>query len=115
MPAPITTMSTEDGSFSSLATGWTGGDTLACLDGSCEVAEPFLVGLVLDRDRELAMAHYLAIAVAEPARDLVVGADGHVSVQDVVVDMLRHLFPALRARQQLQLVGELAQPVMLEG
>ena len=35
--------------------------------------------------------------------------DRYESMQDVVVDVLRHLLPALRPRQQLQPVREIAQ------
>ena len=56
-----------------------------------------------------------AVAIAELAGDRVVGADGHEGVEDVVGDVPGHLLPALRARQQLQLVGQVAQPVMVEG
>ena len=47
-------------------------------------------------------------------RDRVVGADGDEGVQHLVVDMLRHLLPSLRARQQLEFVGKVAQPEMIE-
>src|SRR5512140_3282901 len=73
IPAPITTMSTALGSSSSLATGWRGGDTSGGLDGLGERAQPFLVGLVLDRDRELAVGDHLAVARGQLLRDLVVG------------------------------------------
>ncbi len=70
--------------------------------------------VVLHRDREFAVGDHAAIAVAELAADRVVGRDRHESVQDVVVDVLRHLFPALRPRQQLQPVCEIAQTEMVE-
>src|SRR6478736_3322181 len=115
MPAPITTMSTALGSFSSLATGWTGGDTLACLYRLRERAQTFLVGVVLDRDREFAVADHLAVSRGQLLRDLVVGADRDVGVQHLVIDPLRHLLPTLRPREQLEFVREVAQPMMGEG
>src|SRR5689334_14237577 len=115
IPAPITTMSTDFGSFSSLATAWTGGDTLLCLYRLRERAQTLLVGLVLDRDRELAMGDHLAVARDELLRDLVVGADRDVGVQHLVADLRWHLLPPLRAGEELELVGEVAQAVMGEG
>src|SRR6187431_683685 len=99
MPAPITTTSTDAGSLSSLATGWTGGDTSGGaegrtprrrealrLDRAGEAPQALLVGLILDRDRELAVGDHLAVALGEFLRDLVVGADRDVGVQHLVVD-----------------------------
>src|SRR3954471_17032308 len=101
MPPPITTTSADAGSFSSLATGWSGGDTsggaedrparrreVLRLDRPGEATQPFLVGAIPDRDRELAMGDHLAVALGELAGDLVVGADRDVGVQHLVVDVL---------------------------
>src|SRR5690348_16769901 len=115
MPAPITTMSTDFGIFSSPGTDWTGGDTLSCLYRLREPAQTLLVGLVLDRYRELAVGDHLAVARRELLRDLVVGPDRDVGVQHLVADLPRHLLPALCAGEQLQFVGQVAQPVMGEG
>src|SRR5262245_5018053 len=83
------------------------------LDIAGELAQALTIGVVLHRDREFAIRDHAAIAVAELAADRVVGGYRYESMQDVVVDVLRHLFPALRSRQQLQPVREVAQTEMV--
>ena len=78
------------------------------LDVAREPAQALAIGVVLHRDGKFAVGDDAAIAVAEPAADFVIGGDCHESVQDIVVDVLRHLFPALRPRQQLQPIREIA-------
>src|SRR5215472_14729460 len=68
------------------------------LDVAGELAQTLAIAVVLHRDREFAVGDHAAIAVAELAADLVIGRDRHERVQDVVVNVPRHLFPALRAR-----------------
>src|SRR5882757_9873616 len=85
------------------------------LDRLCQAAQAFLVAGAADRDRELAVGDHPGVALAELAGDRVVGADRREGVEGLVRDVLGHLLPALRARQELQLVGQAAQTVMLEG